>query len=374
VVHVLDASRVVGVAAQLLDSKRKPSLDAANRDEQDRLRYIYLRKQAEPLVPYAEASAKRPRLDWSDQSVAKPDFVGRRVIEDLPLTALLEYIDWTFFFSAWELRGKFPAIFKDPERGAAARELYDHAQELLAKIIADKRIQARAVYGFWPAQSDGDDIVLYTDESRSKELLRFNCLRQQREMSANVPLRSIADFVAPKDSGVRDYVGAFAVTAGIGADELAREFEAKNDDYNAIMVKALADRLAEAFAEYLHQQARGEWYARDERFSNDQLIAEDYRGIRPAFGYPACPDHSEKFKLFHLLEAQNAGIGLTESGAMTPAASVSGIYLGHPEAKYFALGRIDKDQVQDYARRKGAAVKDVERWLLPNLGYDPEAP
>jgi 5-methyltetrahydrofolate--homocysteine methyltransferase len=371
-VHVLDASRVVGVAAKLLDPKQKAKLDEANRQEQERLRYVYLQKKNEPLVPYAEAVERRPRLEWSESCVATPRFTGLRVIDDEPLQSLVEYIDWTFFFSAWELRGKFPAILDHPERGKAARELYEHAQELLAKIIDEKHITARGVYGFWPANSDGDDIVLYRDDDHHEELTRFNMLRQQDAHGTDLPLRSLADFVAPKESGLQDYVGAFAVTAGIGADALAAEYERKHDDYNAIMVKALADRLAEAFAEALHRRARHEWYAQNEGLSAEELIAEKYRGIRPAFGYPACPDHSEKFKLFHLLEAQKAGMALTESGAMTPAASVSGIYLGHPQAKYFQLGRIDRDQVREYARRKGVSVEDVERWLLPNLGYDPE--
>ena len=374
VVHVIDASRVVGVAGQLLDPRQKSRLDSANREEQDRLRYIYLRKQSEPLLPYADARGKRPPIVWESRDLTRPGFLGLRTIEDQPLAELVDYIDWTFFFSAWELRGKFPAIFDDPERGSAARELYQHGRELLDRIVREKRIRARGIYGFWPANSEGDDIVLYADESRSRELVRFNCLRQQRQISESVPLKSLADFVAPRESGLIDYAGAFAVTAGVGADELAREFETKHDDYNSIMVKALADRLAEAFAEQLHERARREWYAPDERLTAGQLAAEEYRGIRPAFGYPACPDHSEKFKLFHLLEAQQVGIQLTESGAMTPAASVSGLYLGHPQAKYFQLGRIDRDQVRDYADRKGMPVKDVERWLRPNLGYDPEAP
>jgi len=372
-VHVLDASRVVGVAAALLDPKQKAPLDEANRREQERLRYVYLQRKDEPLVPYAAAVEQRPPIEWHATDVAEPPFLGLRIIDDEPLQSLAEYIDWTFFFSAWELRGKFPAILDHPERGAAARELYQNAQELLGRIIDEKRLIARAAYGFWAANSDGDDIVLYTDESRRSELLRFNMLRQQDPRGTNLPLRSLADFVAPIGSGLKDYVGAFAVTAGIGADELAREFERKHDDYNAIMVKALADRLAEAFAEALHQRVRRAWYAREESLGNDELIAEKYRGIRPAFGYPACPDHSEKFKLFHLLQAQKAGMALTESGAMTPAASVSGIYLGHPESQYFQLGRIDRDQVHDYARRKDVSVADAERWLLPNLGYDPEA-
>jgi 5-methyltetrahydrofolate--homocysteine methyltransferase len=288
------------------------------------------------------------------------------------LSTLRDYIDWTFFFSAWELKGKVPQIFDHPRYGAAARELYAHAVTLLDRIVADSSIEARAVYGFWPAASDGDDIVLYADASRRSELVRFPMLRQQNILADDKPNRSLADFVAPVASGLRDYIGAFAVTAGIGADALARQFEAEHDDYRAIIAKALADRLAEACAEWLHAQARRDWgYGVDEDFTNNELIAESYRGIRPAFGYPACPDHSEKFKLFDLLDAEAIGMRLTDSAAMVPAASVSGLYFAHPQARYFMVGRLGADQVEDYARRKHMPLEEIERWLSPNLAYEP---
>jgi len=281
------------------------------------------------------------------------------------------FIDWTFFFHAWELKGRVPAIFDHPQYGSAARELYDNAQALLTRIVDNRLIAARGVYGFWPAQSAGDDIVLYADESRRAEVVRFNMLRQQEPIADNRPNRSLADFIAPADSGRRDYLGAFAVTAGLGVDELVRRFEGELDDYSAIMVKALADRLAEAFAEYLHAQARRDWgYGRDEQLSADDLAGEKYRGIRPAFGYPACPDHTEKRKLFELLDAPSQGIALTEHFAMTPAASVSGLYFASPAARYFVVGRIGPDQTRDYAERKQMTVEEVERWLTPNLAYD----
>jgi 5-methyltetrahydrofolate--homocysteine methyltransferase len=281
------------------------------------------------------------------------------------------FIDWTFFFHAWELKGRVPAIFDHPQYGSAARELYDNARVLLERIVRDGSLTASGVYGFWPANSDGDDIVVFADEERTDERLRFNMLRQQERIADDKPNRSLADFVAPASSGRRDYVGAFAVTAGLGAEALVSSFERDHDDYQAIMVKALADRLAEAFAEHLHAQVRREWgYGRDEALSVEELQAEKFRGIRPAFGYPACPDHTEKRKLFDLLEASSTGISLTESYAMSPAASVSGLYLAHPRARYFMVGRIGADQVEDYARRKGLSVEEVERWLAPNLAYD----
>jgi 5-methyltetrahydrofolate--homocysteine methyltransferase len=285
-----------------------------------------------------------------------PEFTGPRVVEaDLP--TLREYIDWQFFFHAWELKGKFPAILEQP----AARELYDDAQQLLDEIASNELLRARGVYGFWPASSTGDDVVL-------ADGTRFCFLRQQTAYGDSRPNRSLADLVAPGG----DHIGAFAVTAGIGADELAARFEAEHDDYRAIMAKALADRLAEAFAEYLHEVARREWYESGPKLPSEQLIGERFRGIRPAFGYPACPDHSEKRKLFDLLGAEAVGLSLTESFAMMPAASVSGIYLGHSEARYFSVGRIGRDQVEDYAARKGVSVAEVERWLRPNLAYEPE--
>jgi 5-methyltetrahydrofolate--homocysteine methyltransferase len=372
-VHVLDASRAVGVVASLLDPARRAEFDRANRAEQARLREAHGLRVVAPLLPFAAAQANRPRLTWRAEDVAVPAFLGRRVVDDLPLEALVPYIDWRFFFTAWELPGKFPQVLDDPEYGTAARDLYAEARRLLAEIAASGGLRARGVYGFWPAQSDGEDIVLYTDESRTRERARFPMLRQQAARGNAEPHRSLADFVAPLGSGIRDYVGAFAVTAGIGADVLVARYEADHDDYRAIIVKALADRLAEAFAEWLHERIRREWYAPDERLSLDDLLKERYRGIRPAFGYPACPDHTAKRTLFALLDAPAVGITLTEQYAMLPAASVSGICLGHPAARYFAVGRIGRDQVEAYARRLGVSVADAERWLAPNLGYDPAA-
>jgi 5-methyltetrahydrofolate--homocysteine methyltransferase len=353
VVHVLDASRVVGVVSDLLEPERRQRLDDENRAEQERLRELHEEKERKPLVPLAQARENRQRVSFDDLPV--PEFTGRRIVEP-ELATLREYIDWQFFFHAWELKGRFPAILDQP----AARELYDDAQRLLDRIVGDKLLQARGVFGFWPASSDGDDVVL--DEGT-----RFSFLRQQSDYGDSRPNRSLADYVAPD----ADHLGAFAVTAGIGADELAAQFAAEHDDYHAIMVKALADRLAEAFAEYLHEVARRAWYETGPKTPKEQLIAEGFRGIRPAFGYPACPDHSEKPKLFALLGAEDAGLALTETFAMTPAASVSGIYLAHPEARYFSIGRLARDQVEDYAARKGVSTAQAERWLRPNLGYEP---
>jgi 5-methyltetrahydrofolate--homocysteine methyltransferase len=373
-VHVLDASRAVGVVASLLDPKQQDLFDHNNRADQERLRAIHGRKQASAPVPYGTAVANRLTLAWRAADLTAPAFIGRRAVEDVSLDEIAAYIDWTFLFVAWELKGKFPKILEHPKYGEAARELYNNATRLLRSIIAGRQLTARAVYGFWPAHSDGDDIILYSDETRTKELVRFPMLRQQEAHDDGRPYLSLADFVAPVDSGLRDYLGAFAVTAGLGAEELVQRFEREHDDYNAIMVKALADRLAEAFAEYLHQRVRCEWgYGRDERLSFEELIAERYRGIRPAFGYPACPDHSEKFTLFAVLDAPAIGIHLTDSGAMFPPASVSGLYFAHPQARYFSVGRVDRDQVTSYAKRKGMKLHEVERWLSANLGYNPGA-
>jgi 5-methyltetrahydrofolate--homocysteine methyltransferase len=374
VVHVHDASRAVGVVAALLDDKQKSGFVADTRAEQERLRQVHAGRAERPLLPLAQARARRTKIDWSGEPPPRPSFVGARTLLDYPLLDIAPYIDWTFFFAAWELRGKFPRILEHPVHGRAARELYDNGRALLDKIVHAKLIRANAVYGFWPAQTEGDDIVLFADESREREITRFPMLRQQQVSGEGQPCRSLADFVAPRESGQGDWVGAFAVTAGIGADELAARFERDHDDYDAIMVKALADRLAEAFAERLHERVRRDWgYGRAEHLTNMELIAEKYRGIRPAFGYPACPDHSEKAKLFELLDAPRAGITLTESMAMLPPASVSGITIAHPEARYFSLGKIGKDQAIDYARRKRTSVGEVERWLRPNLAYDPDA-
>ncbi|MCC6507831.1 MAG: methionine synthase, partial [Pirellulaceae bacterium] len=324
------------------------------------------------LAPYAEACTKHFKTDWKNVRIDKPRQLGVQVLKNFPLTDLLSYIDWSPFFMAWELKGKYPKIFKDEYVGAQAKELFDNAQALLMDMIASERLQAHAVYGFWPAASQGDDVVLYTDESRTKELTRFHFLRQQWDRQGQTDFRCLADYVAPIDSGRQDYLGAFVVTTGHGADEYALEFAKNLDDYNSIMVKALADRLAEAFAESLHARARLDWgYGFEEQLSNEELIDEKYRGIRPAPGYSACPDHTEKRTLFKLLDAEaNAGVKLTESCAMWPAASVSGFYFGHPESRYFAVDRITREQVEAYAKRKGIPVIEAERWLAPNLGYD----
>jgi 5-methyltetrahydrofolate--homocysteine methyltransferase len=357
VVHVLDASRVVGVVSALLDPTRRAELDAENRQAQEQLRELHAEKQRKPLLALADARANPQTVDFD--ALAPPAFEGVRVVEP-PLRLLRDYIDWQFFFYAWELKGRFPEILAQP----AARELYDDALELLDQIVRDELLTARGVYGFWPASSDGDDIVVQSDNG---DETRFCFLRQQSAYGDSRPNRCLADYVAPAG----DHIGAFAVTAGIGLDELTARFEAEHDDYRSIIAKALADRLAEAFAEYLHEVARREWYEHGEQLSNEQLIAERFRGIRPAFGYPACPDHSEKRKLFDLLGAEEAGISLTETCAMVPGASVSGIYLGHPEARYFSVGRVGRDQVEDYAVRKQLPFDEVEGWLRPNLSYEP---
>jgi 5-methyltetrahydrofolate--homocysteine methyltransferase len=373
-VHVLDASRVVGVVSDLMDPGRRRELDRKNREEQARLRVLHGRKRAAPTYSYEEALANRLQLDFGPEQIALPAFTGRRVLAAHPLAEIARYIDWTFFFHAWELRGKYPDLLQHPVRGQAARELFADAQKLLARIIDEQLLTANGVYGFWPAASDGDVIVLYEDPGKRRELARFPMLRQQQKPEDGAPRLSLADFVAPAASGQVDHVGAFAVTAGIGAEQLATRFEAQNDDYSAIMVKALADRLAEAFAELLHARARADWgYGRDEHLSNEDLIAEKYRGIRPAFGYPACPDHLPKRTLFSLLRADEIGMALTEHCAMTPAASVSGLYFAHPAARYFAVGPVERDQVVAYAEASVMPLPEMERWLGPSLGYEPGA-
>ena len=374
-IHVLDASRAVGVVSRLIDPAERPLLLEENRKLQDDLREIYNAKRRKPIVPLAAARANHLTADWSTPP-ARPETIGLRILDDMPLEELVPYIDWTFFFVAWELKGRFPQILDHPEYGEAARELYGNAREMLDHLIQGKLLRARGVYGLWPAHADGDDLVLFTDEDRSEQLVRFPMLRQQEEKpDADKPHRSLADFVAPATSGQPDYVGAFAVNAGEGVDALVERYEADHDDYNAILVKALADRLAEAFAEMLHERVRREWgYGKEESLSKDDLAAEKYRGIRPAFGYPACPDHTLKGRLWELLGAEkNARLTLTEHYAAVPTAAVSGLYFSHPEARYFAVGRIGKDQVEDYAARLGMSLRQAERWLAPNLGYDPDA-
>ncbi len=370
-VHVLDASRVIKVVSSLLDPKQKPDFDAHNRHEQDKMRRLFEHKQSRPMIPIAVARENHVPIAWNATDIPTPSFTGHRVL-DVPLADIVPYIDWTFFFSAWDLKGKFPKILKHETYGAAATELYEHGKALLDDIVQRRLLRARAVYGLWPANSDGDDIVVWADDQREQERLRFQMLRQQASKTNDQPFYCLSDFVAPKATGLADHIGAFAVTAGLGADELAARYASDHDDYHAIMVKALADRLAEAFAELLHARTRREWgYASDEPLSNEDLIAERYRGIRPAFGYPACPDHTQKKALWQLLQPREVGIELTEQYSMTPAASVSGLYLAHPKARYFGVGRVDRDQVQDYALRKGEPLETVQRWLQPNLGYEP---
>jgi 5-methyltetrahydrofolate--homocysteine methyltransferase len=355
-VHVLDASRVVRVVSDLLEPERRARLDESNRAEQERLRQLHAEKERRPLLPLERARANREAVAF--EAPPEPAFLGVRTVEPA-VAELRPYVDWRFFFHAWELKGKFPALIDHPEKGAVARELYEHANELLDEIERDGLLRPRGVHGFWRARAEGDDVVLEVGT-------RFSFLRQQADHGDSRPSRCLADYVSPDD----DRVGAFAVALH-GADDLAARFDAERDPYRAIMAKALADRLAEAFAELLHERSRRGWYETGPPLSHDDLIAERYRGIRPAFGYPACPDHSEKAKLFDLLGARGVGIGLTETFAMTPGAAVSGIHLHHPAARYFAVGRIGRDQVADYAARKGVEVREAERWLSPNLAYDP---
>ncbi|HZM73064.1 MAG TPA: vitamin B12 dependent-methionine synthase activation domain-containing protein, partial [Candidatus Polarisedimenticolia bacterium] len=381
VVHVLDASRAVGVAGHLVDAERRETFATKIHDEYETVRRERgERRSKEQRVTIAEARANRVPIDWTGVEPPRPSFLGVRTFEDYPLAELVERIDWTPFFATWELKGAYPRIFDDSKVGAAARDLHRDAVALLDRLVAEGRLTANAVVGFWPANSvDADDIAVWRDESRTERLATFRTLRQQMAKPPGRPNVALADYVAPVDSGVADFVGAFAVTAGHGLDGLdglVAEFEAAHDDYSAIMAKALADRLAEAFAERLHERVRRElWgYAPDESLSNEDLIAERYQGIRPAPGYPACPDHTEKRTLFSLLDAEaRAGMSLTESCAMLPGASVSGYYFWHPESDYFGVGRIGRDQLEDYATRKGIDVAEAERWLSPNLADEAEA-
>jgi len=325
-------------------------------------------------MPLELARESRTPIAWDAADIPVPDLLGARVVADVPLSVLRDYIDWTPLFHTWELRGVYPAILDHPKYGEQARRVFEEANALLDEIVAKNLLSARGVYGLFPANSVGDDVVLYTDETREVVLERFHFLRQQVVKDAGDPNRSLSDYVAPHPTGHRDHLGAFAVTTGIGLEALRGRFVAAHDDYNAIMAEALADRLAEAFAEYLHERARRDWgYGRTEKLTKAELIAEKYRGIRPAAGYPACPDHTEKGALWRLLDVEKStGMRLTESYAMWPGSSVSGLYFAHPHARYFSLGKIDRDQVRDYHVRKGMTVAEVERWLGPNLGYDPQ--
>jgi 5-methyltetrahydrofolate--homocysteine methyltransferase len=372
-IHVIDASRAVPVVGALMKPDTREALNRQNRKDQQEIREQFENRAGMPLLTYEEALRHKLHTEWDDHHIAVPEFIGRRALKEFPLQKLVPYIDWSPFFHTWEMRGRYPDLLQDPARGPAARELFANAQELLKEIVEKKLFTAHGVYGFFPANSDGDDIAVYEDVTRTKELARLHTLRQQKDNQRGKPQLALADFIAPRESGHVDYIGAFAVTAGHGCQELAERFEKEQDPYNSIMVKALADRLAEAFAEYLHKQARAEWgYGKNEKLSPDDLIQEKYRGIRPAPGYPAQPDHTEKPIIFDLLNAGEAtGITLTESFAMYPAASVSGLYFAHSEAYYFAVNSIGKDQVESYAARKAMKVAEVERWLSPILGYDP---
>jgi 5-methyltetrahydrofolate--homocysteine methyltransferase len=375
VVHVLDASRAVGVVGSLKSPERKSAFAENNRREQERAQEEHRSKKAQrPLLSLQEARRRQTPLDWSQSLVYQPAFTGIRVYEDFPLEQIVPYIDWSPLFHTWELRGVYPKILDDEKIGPRARELFDDAQRLLKQIVEGRLLTARAVFGFFPASRVGDDIEVYADNSRSQLLTTFHTLRQQMDKPEGQPNYALADFVAPKETGLADYIGGFAVTAGMNIEPLVDNFEKNHDDYNSIMTKALADRLAEALAELLHRMAREEWgYGRNESLTVADLIKEQYQGIRPAPGYPACPDHTEKRILFDLLKVEkNTGMYLTESLAMLPAASVSGLYFSHPQARYFALGKIERDQVEDYALRKGMDLRTVERWLSPNLNYDPD--
>jgi len=372
-VYVPDASRSVSVCSNLLSGELTNAYLASVREDYEKIRTQHEAKKGQALTSIAQARANAYRIDWGRYTPPRPKQLGRRLLPGYSLAEIARYIDWSPFFQTWDLAGSYPAILEDPVVGEAARGVFEEGRAMLAKIIAEKAITASAVLGLYPAASVGDDIEIYVDDSRRETAMIWHCLRQQSEKPADRANLCLADFVAPKDSGVPDYIGAFAVTAGIGVDAAATAFEARHDDYNAILLKALADRLAEAFTELLHERVRTQYwgYARDEKLSLADLIAEKYQGIRPAPGYPACPDHTEKGALFELLSAPEAGITLTESYAMLPAASVSGFYLAHPAARYFAVGKIGGDQAADYARRKTLALDQTERWLAPNLAYEP---
>jgi 5-methyltetrahydrofolate--homocysteine methyltransferase len=374
VVHVLDASRAVPVTTSLLSDDGRAEFVALHRADYEALRKLHSAPR-QKLVSLEAARARRTPIEWRAEDLPIPEFTGVHVLDDFPLETLRTFIDWTPFFHTWELKGVYPRIFEHPEQGAQARQLFDEANALLDTIVEKKLIRARGVYGLFPSNSVGDDLDLYTDDSRTAVQERFHFLRQQASTDSSQPCRSLSDFIAPKETGLSDHIGAFAVTSGIGLKELCDGFRAKHDDYNAIMAEAIADRLAEAFAECLHKKVRDEWgYGRAEALSVDELIHEKYRGIRPAAGYPACPDHTEKGTLWRLLNVEaNTGMLITESFAMWPGSSVSGLYFAHPESKYFSLGKIERDQVADYAERKRMNIVEVERWLGPNLNYDPTA-
>ncbi|MGC1784638.1 MAG: methionine synthase [Acidobacteriaceae bacterium] len=372
VVHVLDASRAVPVTTSLLSDEGKPAFVAQYRADYEALRKAHAAPR-QTVVPLEVARTRRTPIEWRAEDLPVPEFTGVRVLDNFPLATLRGFIDWTPLFHAWGLKGVYPRILEHEEQGEQARQIFADANVLLDRMIEKNLITARGVYGFFPANAVGDDIELYTGANREAVLERFRFLRQQANREGSEPCRSLADFIAPKETGLLDHIGAFAVTSGIGLKDLCDRFRADNDDYNAIMAEAIADRLAEAFAECLHKRVRDEWgYGRDECLSYADLIHEKYRGIRPAAGYPACPDHTEKGTLWRLLDVQtNTEMLITESFAMWPGSSVSGLFFAHPQSRYFSLGKIDRDQVADYRGRKNMSVAEVERWLGPNLNYDP---
>ncbi len=375
VVWVKDASRSVPTVSALLNAERRETLLAGVKEDYDALRARHAAKSDRPQLAYADAVANATPVDWEGYVPPAPKTPGVHVLEDYDLAELREFIDWQPFFNAWEMKGKFPDILNSPSHGEAARKLYDDAQAMLDTLIAERWLTARGVYGLWPANSDGDDVVVWADDSRTEKRAVLHQLRQQGQHRSGIPNRALSDFVAPISTGLADHVGGFAVTAGIGLPERVQVFKDDLDDYNAILLEALADRLAEAFAERLHQRVRTEFWghAADETLSNDDLIAERYAGIRPAPGYPACPDHTEKLTLWDLMDVEaSTGISLTESMAMWPGASVSGVYYSHPDSQYFVVGRLGRDQVAAYAERKGWSLQEAEKWLSPNLGYDPD--
>lgn len=372
VVHVVDASRAVPVTTSLLSEENRADFIEKHQAEYEAVRRSHAAPK-QPMVSLAAARERHTPIVWREEDIAQPEFTGVRVLNDFPLETLREYIDWSPFFHAWGLKGLYPRILDDERQGEEARELFSNAQGLLNRIVEEKLLTARAVYGLFPANAVGDDVELYTSNARDVVLTRFHFLRQQANREGNEPCRALSDFIAPKETGLHDSMGAFAVTSGIGLKAMVERFREEHDDYNAIMAEAIADRLAEAFAEALHKEVRDAWgYGHNEQLNVQEMITEKYRGVRPAPGYPACPDHTEKGILWKLLDVeQNTGIEITESFAMWPGSSISGFYFAHPESRFFSLGKIDRDQVQDYAVRKNMSVEEVERWLGPNLNYDP---
>ena len=372
VVHILDASRAVPVTTSLLSEDGREDFIAQHRADYESLRRAHSAPKLS-VVSIETARSRRTPIDWRPEDIPTPAFTGVRVLDNFPLATVCEFIDWSPFFHTWGLKGIYPRILEHAEHGEQARLVFADAKALLKTIIDDKLLTARGVYGFFPANAVGDDVELYTDGTRDTVLEQFHFLRQQTNREGSEPCRSLADFIAPRETELVDYIGAFAVTTGIGLKEVCDRFRADNDDYNAIMAEALADRLAEAFAECLHKRVRDEWgYGCEEMLSHAEMIQETYRGIRPAPGYPACPDHTEKAALWRMLHVhENTGMMITESFAMWPGSSVSGIYFAHPESRYFSVGKIGRDQVDDYHKRKGMSVEEVERWLGQNLSYDP---